>query len=225
MKRAFDIAVALLVLILVTPVLAATAVGIRLASPGPVLYRARRVGKGGRPFEMLKFRSMHVAHGGAVITAHKDTRIFAVGRLIRKFKIDELPQLVNVIRGEMSIVGPRPEDPKIVAEAYTDWMMETLEVAPGVTSPGAVFYYSLGEQLIDPADPEGSYVKRLLTPKLAVERAYLERANLASDLATIARTALAILCQPFGWPVLPAAVDRRAAERWCSAGAFPEGWS
>jgi lipopolysaccharide/colanic/teichoic acid biosynthesis glycosyltransferase len=217
MKRSTDIVLAAVLLILLSPVLVLAAIGVRLSSKGPIFFRAKRVGRGGAPFEMLKFRTMHVHSGGPVITSHGDSRIFAFGSFLRKSKIDELPQFYNVLKGDLSVVGPRPEDPKIVTENYTDWMIETLDVRPGITSPGAVYYYLLGEELVDPADPERSYVMRLLPAKLAVERAYLERANFASDLKVVGLTALAVLGPPLGMHVKPDARDLAAAERWAPA--------
>lgn len=225
MKRAFDITFALVFLLFASPLMAVAALGIQLTSPGAVLYRAQRVGLGGVPFEMLKFRSMHVARPGAegdAITAHGDSRVFGFGRLIRKLKIDEMPQALNVLAGEMSVVGPRPEDPRIVARAYKGWMLETLDVRPGLTSPGAVWYYARAEHLITAADPEGSYIDRILAPKLAIERAYMERMGFWNDLATAARTVLAILGQIVGLSVMPAEVDLRRALEWCPADAFPD---
>lgn len=220
MKRAFDVVVALVFLVALAPLMAVAAIGIRLASPGPVLFRARRTGRGGAPFEMLKFRSMHVAAPGAeggAITAHGDGRVFGFGRLIRRVKIDEIPQALNVLRGEMSVVGPRPEDPRIVEDSYTDWMRETLDVRPGLTSPGSVWYYARAEQLITADDPEGSYVRHVLTPKLAIERAYLERMGFWNDLATAVRTIMAVLGQMTGRTVMPARVDMERALEWCPA--------
>jgi lipopolysaccharide/colanic/teichoic acid biosynthesis glycosyltransferase len=214
MKHATDIVLAAVLLILLSPVLVLAAISVRLSSKGPIFFRAQRVGRGGAPFEMLKFRTMHVYSGGPVITSHGDSRIFAFGSFLRKSKIDELPQFYNVLKGDLSVVGPRPEDPKIVTEHYTDWMMETLDVRPGITSPGAIYYYLLGEELVDPADPERSYVERVLPAKLAVERAYIERANFMSDLKVLAMTALAVLGPPFGLHVKPDARDLAAAERW-----------
>ncbi|MGQ5701441.1 sugar transferase [Sandaracinobacteroides sp. A072] len=214
MKRLFDIVVAGGLLILVLPVLLAAAIGIRVSSPGPIFYRAARVGRGRVHFSMLKFRSMHVSDGGPVITSKGDNRIFPLGVWLRRLKIDELPQLINVVKGDMSLVGPRPEDPKIVAESYAPWMLETLDIRPGITSPGAVFYYAVGEALVDDDDPEGSYVARLLPPKLAVERAYMERATIFSDIHCMLLTAAAILGNAVGRPVLPARRDLLAARRW-----------
>lgn len=214
MRRAFDIVTAAAVLLLTAPLLAIAAVGIRLSSAGPVLYRARRVGRDGVIFQMLKFRSMHIGQEGATITADRDPRVFAFGRIIRAIKLDEVPQMVNVLRGDMAIVGPRPEDPSIVTRAYRDWMRETLAVRPGVTGPGSIFYYGWGEALIDPADPEGSYIARLLPAKLALERAYMDRATLRSDVSTALRTALAILGVVTGRPVPPDPRDMAAAATW-----------
>ncbi|MEM9138193.1 MAG: sugar transferase [Pseudomonadota bacterium] len=220
MKRGFDILFAASLLVVASPLFLLAAVGILVASPGPVFYRARRAGVGNRPFEMLKFRSMHVNQGGAVITSAGDARIFGFGKFLRKSKIDELPQFLNVLTGDMSVVGPRPEDPKIVDQHYTDWMMETLAVRPGITSPGAVFYYACAEDLVDSEDPEGSYVEKLLPPKLAVEMAYLQRANFVSDLFVIFHTAAAIVGEVIGRSVAPSDRDLQAATRWVHAQAF-----
>lgn len=221
-KRLFDIVFAGLGLILSSPLWLFAAIGISLVSPGPVFYYATRIGRGGIPFRMAKFRTMTVGTAGqSEITAPGDSRVFPLGRLIRLLKIDELPQLINILRGEMSIVGPRPESDLIVAAHYTAWMRETLDVAPGLTSVGAVFGYSYGDMLIDPARPEESYVERMLPAKLALERAYLERASFLGDLAAILRTALAILAVPFGRSVLPAATDVRTALRWARPEIFP----
>lgn len=222
MKRALDILIALVALVVSAPFVLAGAIAVRLSSPGPVLYRARRAGRDGAVFEMLKLRTMHDAASGAAITAGNDPRVFPAGSVLRRLKIDELPQFVNVLRGDMAIVGPRPEDPRIVDRHYTSWMHETLAVRPGITSPGALFYYAQGEALIDPADPEGSYATRLLAPKLAIERAYLDRATPLSDIAVMIRTVFAVLGHIAGRGIGAPARDRRAAERWCPAASFPE---
>lgn len=221
LRRVFDLGVALLVLSLTAPLILAGALGIVVSSPGPVFYRARRVGRDGRDYAMFKLRTMHVKPGGAAITGKDDARVFRLGGLLRRLKIDELPQFWNVLNGDMSIVGPRPEDPEIVAAHYTPWMRETLTVRPGITSPGAIWYYAHSDRLLDPADPEGSYIAQALTPKLALERAYMERADFGTDLATILMTVRAVLGQITGRPVEPAVEDRRAAEAWCPSSAFP----
>jgi lipopolysaccharide/colanic/teichoic acid biosynthesis glycosyltransferase len=173
------------------------------------------MGRFERPFYMLKFRTMHVrADSGSQISAPNDARIFGFGALLRTTKIDELPQLWNVLIGQMSIVGPRPESVAIVRDHYTDWMKETLRVRPGVTSPGAIFGYTHGDRLLDDADPEGSYLTHLLAPKLAIERAYLDSANVWRDIAVMLRTGLTIVQIIMGRPAhrLPPEVD--AAAQW-----------
>jgi lipopolysaccharide/colanic/teichoic acid biosynthesis glycosyltransferase len=189
-KRLFDVALSGFALLLASPVLAIAALAIRITSPGPLLYRARRIGRDGRPFTMYKLRTMHVAPagGGSVITAQDDPRVFRVGALLRKSKVDELPQLLNVLRGDMSIVGPRPEDPKIVEQHYTSAYRETLSVRPGLASPGSVFNYTHGERLLSSNDPERDYVERLLPMKMAIEVVYVRHASVLYDIAVIART-------------------------------------
>lgn len=220
-KRLFDVLAAGLALFLLSPVLLLAAIGIKLTSPGPVFYRARRVGRDGAIFAMVKLRSMHPGSDRhSAITAVADRRVFALGRFLRRSKIDELPQLWNVLAGEMSLVGPRPEDPKIVRRDYTPWMKETLRVAPGLTSPGSIYGYLHGDDLIDDADPEGSYARKGLPPKLALERAYLERANFLSDLFYLWLTVWALIAQLRGRrPRLPRA-DTLAARRWAPQGPY-----
>ena len=220
MKRTLDIFVALAILILTLPLLLLVVLGLKLSSPGPIFYKADRVGKDGQLFKMLKFRSMHVSNHGSVITSKNDSRIFPFGKLIRKLKLDEMPQFLNVLKGDMSLVGPRPEDPKIVDTAYTDWMMETLKIAPGITSPGAVFYYIKGEQLVSDEDPEGSYIRNLLPPKLAIERAYVARATFISDIQIMFYTAWAIVGRALGFSVMPPLRDMAGAENWVPKSTF-----
>lgn len=221
MKRFFDIVFASCALVIVLPIFALVAFAILLSSSGPIFYHARRVGKDQRLFDMLKFRTMHVNNNGPAITGHRDPRIFRVGTILRKLKVDELPQLLNVLKGEMSVVGPRPEDPRIVQEHYTSWMLETLTVRPGITSPGAVFYYTQGETLIDPDDPETSYVKNLLEPKMAIERAYLDRATPWTDLVNIIKTITAIIATAFGASPNLSQYDIKDALRFAPASTFP----
>ncbi|MGH7568149.1 MAG: sugar transferase [Gemmatimonadales bacterium] len=198
-KRALDLALAALALVAVTPILAFAAAGIRLASPGPVLYRASRVGCRGRPFTMFKLRTMHVEQNGgngstnaklagSAITAKDDPRVFRLGALLRRAKVDELPQLLNVLRGDMSIVGPRPEDPRLVAHHYAPPHHATLEVRPGLTSPGSVWYYTSAEGQLTSDDPERQYVERVLPMKLALDLVYVRRVSWRYDLALIGRT-------------------------------------
>ena len=189
-KRLIDVVLAGIALVAAAPVLAIAAVAIRLASPGPILYRLRLVGRHGRPFTMYKLRTMHVEQGRyrSCITAQDDPRVFPLGRWLRRSKLDELPQLVNILRGEMAVVGPRPENPAIVAAHYTPADCETLAVRPGLTSPATLYDYTHGEQLIGSADPERAYVERFLPVRLALDRIYVRQASLAYDVALIGRT-------------------------------------
>ena len=193
-KRLFDIVLSLVAIILLSPVLALAFLSVRIASPGPAVYRAQRIGRHGIPFVMHKFRTMHVRPAtGNVITSANDPRIFLVGKILRALKIDELPQLFDVVAGKMSIVGPRPEDPKIVELYYTPLARETLAVAPGLSSPGSVHYYANNELHLDDGDPERFYVTRLLPIKLAMDIVYIRHVSLWYDLCIIARTALTIV--------------------------------
>ena len=216
-KRLFDITVASVALIMAAPLVVAAACGIKLTSPGPILFCARRVGRNGTLFTMFKLRTMHVSQNEASsITSPEDNRIFPFGKLIRKLKIDELPQFWNILNGDMSLVGPRPEAPNVVEKYYTDWMQETLRVRPGVTSPGAIYNYLMADTLIEDKDPEGSYVRSLLPAKLALERGYLERANFKSDLYYILLTAWTIVAHVLGQRVRLPESDIKNASRWTS---------
>ncbi len=189
-RRMLDVALAGLALVMLAPVLGAGALAIRLTSPGPVLYRAPRIGRHRREFTMLKLRTMRVGSNAAgAITSARDPRVSMAGAVLRRVKIDELPQHPNVPKGEMAIIGPRPEDPRIVATRYRPEHMETLLVRPGLASPGSLFNYTHGEAMLDGPDPESSYLERLLPLKLALEVVYVRRASLRYDLALMLRTA------------------------------------
>ncbi|HLH31559.1 MAG TPA: sugar transferase, partial [Terriglobia bacterium] len=148
--RLFDLVLAGLAILVLSPVLLIAAAGIRLSSPGPILYRAKRVGQGGKLFTMYKFRSMHLPKGDyeSRITSADDPRVFPLGAWLRFLKIDELPQLFNIIKGEMSVVGPRAEDPLIVEKYYRPEHYETLKMPPGLASPGSIFNYTHGERML-----------------------------------------------------------------------------
>jgi lipopolysaccharide/colanic/teichoic acid biosynthesis glycosyltransferase len=139
---------------------------------------------------MYKLRTMRVtkAGSGPVITAKDDGRIFPVGAWLRRAKIDELPQLLNILRGDMSIIGPRPEDPAIVSKYYSPSDLDVLRVKPGLASPGTLYSYTTLDDLIVSDDPERLYVERVLPAKLALDRQYVDRASLSYDLALIGRT-------------------------------------
>ncbi len=205
-KRAFDIVVASCILLAALPLIVAAAIGVLLTSPGPVFYRARRVGKDGRPFLLYKLRSMtpSASGTGSSITQVGDPRVFPFGAVLRKYKIDEFPQLINVLKGDMAIVGPRPEDPGIVETYYTARDRETLEMRPGLTSPGAIYYYTDLERKLEGDGSEAAYATRILPEVLAVEHVYLARETLWYDIRIVCRTA---------WAILLTMIDRDASLR------------
>ena len=182
-RRKAEAVLAAAALVLTAPLLAVVAIGILISDPGPVFYIAERVGAGGVRFRMYKFRTMRIATGrGSRITGTRDPRVFAFGQRLRTLKLDELPQLLNIIRGDMAFVGPRPEDPWFVDRYYTDADRETLETPPGLTSPGTLYYYTHAEQFLDSTDAEASYVSGPLKTKLALDRAYVRNASAVYDL-------------------------------------------
>lgn len=194
LKRAFDIAAAAAGLLFLAPFFLVIALCIRRDSPGPVFFRQERVGRGGRPFRILKFRTM-VADAparGPALTAGEDPRITRAGAFLRRHKLDELPQLVNVLRGDMSFVGPRPEVPRYVA-LYTPAQRAVLAVRPGITDPASLTYRHEADMLAGARDPEELYVRTILPAKLERNLAYLARRTFLGDLAIIAKTVLASL--------------------------------
>ena len=199
-KRLTDVLLALFALVLAWPVLVVAALAIRMSSGGPALYRARRVGKDGRTFCMYKLRTMRGTAGpsGPVITAKDDSRIFPVGAWLRRTKIDELPQLLNILRGDMSVIGPRPEDPAIVRRYYTPRDFHVLSVRPGLASPGTLYSYTTLDELIEADDPERLYVERVLPAKLALDHQYVDHASLSYDLALMCRTIAILLAKQLG---------------------------
>jgi len=194
-KRVFDVVISSILLILSLPLCLIAVIGIKLSSKGPVIYKAQRTGKNNTIFTMYKFRTMHVQTKNTnFITAANDPRIFAFGKILRNLKIDEIPQLINVLLGDMSLVGPRPQDPNIVKKHYTVLGMETFRVAPGLTSPGSIYYYTHAAKQLDSDDNEKIYVEKLLPIKLALDIVYIRKASFAYDLKLIWRTLIVILC-------------------------------
>jgi lipopolysaccharide/colanic/teichoic acid biosynthesis glycosyltransferase len=211
-KRLFDVFFAALAIVILAPVFLAAAIAIRMTSPGPVLYQARRTGRSGIDFVMYKFRTMHVVQKShSVITGTHDARIFPAGRILRATKIDELPQLFNVLMGQMSIVGPRPEDPAIVAKHYGPLGHETLTVRPGLASYGSLYNYTHGHLLLDDSDPESSYINQLLPIKLALEVVYVRDCSFAIDLQIIARTLITIVLIACGKHNFPEPSEQQTA--------------
>ncbi len=221
-KRGADVALALGALVLTGPVILLGALGVKLTSRGPAFYRARRAGLGGRPFTMFKLRTMRVGEDAPdrKITADRDDRVTGIGRWLRRFKIDELPQFWNVLRGDMAIVGPRPEDWDIVQQHYTAADRRALEVRPGIASPVDVQWYpDLTHH--DPAPPEvpaqDHYLRRHLPVQVAEAIRYADRQTLWLDLRVMARLVFCVLVH--SWlpparrplpPIEPA--DRRNAD-------------
>ena len=189
-KRLLDVVLSALALLVSGPVILLAALAVKLTSPGPAFYRARRAGRGGRPFDMFKLRTMRVGGDSADrrVTAPEDDRITPVGRLLRRCKIDELPQFWNVLRGDMSIVGPRPEDWDIAQDHFTPRQWRSLEVRPGIASPADVNWYP--DLTYHDPPPEGDsmqehYLRRHLPVQLEEAVRYVEGQSLLLDLKVI----------------------------------------
>lgn len=190
-KRAVDITFAALLLGAALPLLVLAAIAIRLESCGPVIFRQARMGRGFRQFSIFKLRTMKHSAAGLSYTLGPDARITRVGRLLRRSKVDELPQLWNVLRGDMSIVGPRPVVPELAYE-FRDSYRQLLDVRPGLTDPATVKYCRETEILGLAADPL-DYFKNVVTPdKIRISRGYLLRANVWTDLAVMTATAMSL---------------------------------
>jgi lipopolysaccharide/colanic/teichoic acid biosynthesis glycosyltransferase len=197
--RAFDIAVSATALIVLAPLMALLGLLTRVSSRGPVLFRAERVGKDGRTFRLYKFRTMRAgSEAGPALTREGDPRVTRVGRFLRRYRLDELPQLWNVVRGEMSLVGPRPEDPRYVAR-YTPEQRQVLLARPGMTGAAALEYLNEHSLLTGP-DWEERYVRFILPEKLRIELDYLRRRSFASDLRVLVRTVRQLLRRPMSPP-------------------------
>jgi lipopolysaccharide/colanic/teichoic acid biosynthesis glycosyltransferase len=188
-----DRLMALVALLCTSPLAAIVAAAIKIDSPGPVLFRARRVGLNGRPFSMLKFRTMcaNAQDLGPSLTTNRDPRITRVGRWLRRMKLDEWPQLLNVLRGEMSLVGPRPEDPRYVA-GYTADQRRLLTIRPGMTSPASLAFQQ-ESILLEGADFERRYRDEVLPKKLAIDMDYFYGASAWSRLSVLWQTAGVVL--------------------------------
>lgn len=191
-KRTVDIVAALLGLMVLSPLLAVVAASIRLDSPGPVLFRHRRVGQGGRKFDVLKFRTMTQGSAGAQITVGGDRRVTRVGHLLRKSKLDELPQLWNVLVGDMSLVGPRPEVESYVEEFAREYA-DILKVKPGITDFAAIEYRDEESVLARAANPDLEYRRVVLPAKIVLYRRYIAEQSIRTDLSILARTMAAIV--------------------------------
>ena len=190
-KRIFDVVVAALLLVLLAVPIAAIVLLIRLDSPGPGFYRARRTGFRGREFLMLKFRKMRDDAKGPALTTKGDERFTRLGRFLANSKLDEVPQLWNVLKGQMSLVGPRPEDPGFV-EGWEDSYRTILEVRPGITGLSQLAFAKESE-ILDPEDSVGHYVSHILPQKVRMDQMYARRRSLAMDARILFWTIAAVL--------------------------------
>ncbi len=190
-KRLFDIFWTSLGLLLLWPVFLVIALLIKIDDGGPVFYRQIRVGRGGKPFRIWKFRTMVVDADkiGGSLTVGRDPRITRTGYWLRKFKLDELPQLFNVLSGEMSLVGPRPEVPEYVAR-YTQDQKRVLELTPGITDPASIAYRNENEILASSDDPEAVYLSEIMPEKIRLNLQYAEKSTVWTDFLTILKTLL-----------------------------------
>ena len=189
-KRALDIVTSFVLLLLIAPVLLACALAITLETPGPVFYRARRVGRHGRELWMLKFRKMHRDASGPALTAPDDERFTRVGRFLAASKLDELPQLFNVLKGDMSLVGPRPEDPLFVA-LHADEYAQILSVRPGITGL-CQLAFAKESRVLTAENRVDDYVARILPQKMRMDMLYAARASVLVDLNILMWTVAAV---------------------------------
>ena len=196
MKRAFDIVMSWLGLLVLSPLFLILAVWIKLDSPGPVFYRQVRVGRYNRDFRIFKFRSMRVgADKGSLVTiGGRDPRITRSGYFIRKFKLDELPQLINVLVGDMSLVGPRPEVRHYV-DYWTPEQMHVLDVRPGITDPASIKFRNENELMAQAEDPEKYYIEVIMQEKLKLYLEYVRSHSFWGDIKLIFKTFWVILAK------------------------------
>ena len=195
LKRCFDLLFAVCFMIVFSPVYIISWLIIKIVSPGPAIYKAERVGKDGKLFKCYKFRSMRVDSGKVRLTTlDNDDRIFPFGKFIRKAKIDEMPQVVNILKGEMTVVGPRPEDKDNADKVYVGEFVHILDVKPGLTSTASLYDYTHGELYED----EESYEKEFMPKKLKLELYYVNHRSFCYDILLILRTAWLIILKTCG---------------------------
>lgn len=194
-KRLFDLLGAAVALVLLSPLLLVLALWIKFDSPGPVFFRQERVGRFGRPFRIHKFRTMvaDAPQRGPALTIGADPRITRCGAWLRRTRLDELPQFIDVLQGHMSLVGPRPEVPRYVQHYPPGLRERALAVRPGITDPSSLAFIDEAELLARAADPEREYVEHILPRKLQAAADYAAQANLWTDLQVIARTLRVLL--------------------------------
>lgn len=186
-KRLFDIVCSLIGMIVLSPLFLVVALAVALTSPGGVLFRQERIGLGGKPFTIYKFRTMRKDNAGLKITTAKDCRITPVGKVLRKTKLDELPQLWNVLRGDMSFVGPRPEV-REYTDLYTEEQRQIFLVRPGITGVASIRFRNENDLLSSSDDPNRTYIEEVMPEKLRLDLSYLPRAGVLYDIALILET-------------------------------------
>lgn len=193
-KRCFDVAASAVILLILSPLLLLLALAVKLDSPGPVFYRQVRVGRFGKDFRIFKFRTMvqNADRIGPALTVGEDPRITRMGRLIRKCRLDEFSQLLNVLAGDMSLVGPRPEVRRYV-DAYTPEYLATLLIRPGITAPSSIAFKDEDRLLNCAENPDAVYIEKILPPKMALNLEYLKRISVPGDIAILFRTVAAVI--------------------------------
>jgi len=194
MKRLLDLATSVAGLIVLGPLLLLVSLLIAVLDGRPVFFRQQRVGQGGKPFRIWKFRTMvpDASARGGEITVGGDPRITRLGHWLRKTKLDELPQLLNVLRGEMSVVGPRPEVPRYVA-MYTKQQRGVLEMVPGITDPASIAYRDESEILAESSSPETTYVEKIMVDKIRINLAYASQRSVTTDILVVVKTIARVL--------------------------------
>ena len=193
LKRIFDTTLSLFGLIILLPFMLIIAILIKIDSKGPIFFKQIRVTKGGREFKILKYRTMRVGSDKySQITVGKDERITKIGSFLRKYKLDEIPQLINVLIGDMSLVGPRPEVPKYVA-LYTDEQKEILKVKAGITDYASIEFSDENDLLASEEDPEKEYIEKIIPKKIELNKKYLSEISVLTDIRIILLTIKKIL--------------------------------
>jgi len=193
LKRIFDIILSLFGLIILLPFMIIIAILIKLDSKGPVFFKQVRVTKNGREFKIFKYRTMKIGSDKySQITVGKDDRITKIGMFLRKYKLDEIPQLINVLLGDMSLVGPRPEVPKYVA-LYTEGQKEILKVRAGITDYASIEFSDENDLLASEADPEKAYIEKIMPKKIELNKKYLSEISMLTDIKIILLTIKKIL--------------------------------
>lgn len=194
MKRVFDFSVSLVILLLFLPIGSIIAIAILISSKGGVFYRQERIGKNGVPFKIFKFRTMKVNADktGTLTVGMRDPRITQIGYFLRKFKLDEFPQFLNVLLGEMSIVGPRPEVKEYV-DLYSDSQREILKVKPGITDIASLEYFKENQLLGQSNDPRKTYIEEIMPAKIELNKTYLRTPTIGTDIKIIWKTFLKVI--------------------------------